>query len=76
LTDTLTIRVRDSFEPIMVEADFVAFINDLNIAAATGKQYVIATEANTGGQPVALETRNITAIRPAGSNEDAFIGGD
>jgi hypothetical protein len=47
----------------------------LNLAAAQGKQFVVATEVrDSETQPVALETRNITRIRVLDGIEDAFVG--
>lgn len=68
----LEIMVRDALEPVLIESDFIAFIQDLNVAAAKGLQYVIAQEAT--GNPVAFETRNITTIRPRGEDNAFFRG--
>jgi hypothetical protein len=71
---TLEITSRDTLDSTVVAGDFASFINDLNIAAAAGKQYVLCTEIRNGEHsPVALETRNITRIRDLGAH-DAFIG--
>ncbi len=67
---TLEITVRDLLEPIKIEAEMIGFINDMNIAAASGKHFVIAQEKDRG--PVAFETRNVTVIRDI--EEDAFLG--
>lgn len=70
----LEITSKGTLDATIVEGDFQTFINDLNLAAAQGKQFVVATEQRDGEtQPVALETRNITRIRVMGF-EDAFIG--
>lgn len=73
---TLEVTSRETLEPTIVASDFAQFVNDLNLAAAAGKQYVIATEVRDGREsPVALETRNIVRIRDLGENaEDAFVG--
>lgn len=71
---TLEITSRETLDPTLVSGDFPGFINDLNIAAAAGKQFVIATEIRDGQElNVALETRNITRIRDLGG-VDAYIG--
>lgn len=70
---TLEITLRQTMEPSVVEGDLVSFINDLNIAAAAGKQYIIATEILGGqGSPAAFETRSITRVREL-DDENAFL---
>lgn len=68
---TVEITVRDVVDPVQIEGDFAGFIADLNIAAASGKQFVICKEL--GGGPVAFETRNITIMRDA-EDDSSFIG--
>jgi hypothetical protein len=71
---TVEITLKSTMDPSYVVGDFATFINDLNLEAAAGKQYVIATEQRDGAtNPVAFETRNITRIREV-EVEDAFIG--
>lgn len=71
---TVEITLKNTLDPSYVAGDFATFINDLNIAAAASKQYVIATEIRDGTtNPVAFETRNITRIRDV-SNQDALLG--
>jgi hypothetical protein len=61
----------DVFEPVRLEGNFISFIQELNLAAAQGKQYVICSEL--GGGDIALETRAIKVIR--GMEEaDAYLG--
>jgi hypothetical protein len=70
----LEITSRDTLDETLIEGDFHSFINDLNIAAASGKQFVIAAEVREdGSEPVAFETRNITRIRVSEA-ERAFVG--
>lgn len=74
---TVEVTLKSTIDATYVEGEFVQFINDLNVAAAKGMQYVIATERRPDGTtaPVAFETRNITRIRAVqGDEEDAFIG--
>lgn len=66
----IEITSRDTLDPTIVEADMATLVNDLNIAAAAGKQFVILQEHGAGA--VALETRNITRMRER-EDEDAFI---
>jgi hypothetical protein len=71
----LEITSRDTLDTTVVTGEFVEFIQDLNLAAAQGKQFVVATEVrDSETQPVALETRNITRIRVLDGIEDAFVG--
>jgi hypothetical protein len=70
----LEVSLRDTLDATIVEGEFDAFISNLNIAAASGKQFVVAVEVRDDGtEPVAFETRNITRVRPV-SVEDAFVG--
>lgn len=72
---TVALTIDDSFHRILVTGDFAAFIGELNLAAAAGKQYVICTEV--GGTPVALDRHSIKAVRPAAEeSEDAYIRGN
>lgn len=70
------ITSRDTLDPTIIAGDFTKFLNDLNVAAVAGKQFVIATEVRADGEqaPVGLETRNITRIRPIDGYDDAFVG--
>jgi hypothetical protein len=61
---------RDSFETEIIEGDLVTLMNNLNIAAANGKQFAIL-DAENG--PVMVETRNIIKAKEA-SGSDAFVG--
>lgn len=71
---TVEVSLKSTLDPSYVVGDFTTFISDLNVAAASGKQYVIATEQRDGDTNlVAFETRNITRIREV-SDVDAFIG--
>lgn len=73
---TVEISLKSTMDATYVVGDFKDFINDLNLAAAKGMQYVIATERRFDGStaPIAFETRNITRIREV-QEDDAFIGG-
>lgn len=66
---SVEVTSQNTLDPTICEGNFLSLINDLNLAAATGKQFVILQELNGG--PVALETRAITRIREL---QDAFIG--
>lgn len=72
---TLELTIHGQIQPLYLEGDYATFINDLNLAAAQGKQYVLATEARPDGvtAPVGIETKSITLIRESDA-EDAFIG--
>jgi hypothetical protein len=72
---TVALTIQDSFNRVMVNGDFAAFIGELNLAAASGKQYVICTEIN--GNPVALDRHSIRAVRPATEeDENAYTSGN
>jgi hypothetical protein len=70
------IFLKSTLDTTYLVGDFVGFIHDLNIAAASGKQYVIATEQRADGSTnsVAFETTSITKIRDAEDVDRAFIG--
>lgn len=71
---TLEITSRNTLDPTVVAGEFASFVDSLNIAAASGKQFVIAAEVRGDEEThVALETRNITRVRDLGSI-GAFIG--
>jgi hypothetical protein len=73
---TVEVTSRDTFDATVVEGDFVQFVNDLNLAAAAGKQFVLFTEVRPDGStnPVALEARNITRAREVTGDSSDFIG--
>lgn len=72
---TVALTISDSFHRVLVNGDFASFVGELNLAAAAGKQYVICTEL--GGDPVALETKSIKAVRPANEeSEHAYLSGN
>lgn len=73
---TLEVTSRETLEPTLVAGKFEDFVTDLNIAAASGKVFVIATELRNGSERhVALETRNITRIRDLEDDDVPYIGG-
>ena len=71
----IEIHSRDQFQAVRVEGDFLETVQNLNLAGAQGKQFVIFTEE--GGNPVAIEAHNIIKLRPV--DEDVsmrgFMGG-
>lgn len=65
---------RDSLQTEILEGNLTQLVNDLNVAAANGKQFAIFMD--TDGKGVMVETRNITKAREIeGSGGHAFIGG-
>lgn len=72
MTALIEITSTGTLDPTIVEADMAALVYDLNIAAASGKQFIIMQEHGAGA--VALETRNITRMREIEGDADAFIG--
>lgn len=70
---SVALTMTDVFDPVRVQGDFPTFVNELNLAAAAGKQYVITREV--GGGDIALETKAIKVIRNQ-ENEDAYISGN
>jgi ABC-type microcin C transport system duplicated ATPase subunit YejF len=66
----LEITSRDTLDPTIMEGDLAELVNDLNLAAAKGKQFVVVTEKGSGN--TALETRNITRIREK-DGDNAFV---
>ncbi len=61
---------RDSLETEMIDGDIVTLTNNLNVAAANGKQFAIL-DTPTG--PVMVETKNIIKARQSDGKE-SFIG--
>lgn len=71
---TVEITSRDTLDPTICTGSFGSFVQELNLAAAAGHQYVVAKEIRADGEAhVALETRNITRIRDLGDS-DSLIG--
>lgn len=65
---------RDSLQTEILEGNITQLVNDLNVAAANGKQFAILTDAH--GKGVMVETRNIIKARDIeGNGGHAFIGG-
>lgn len=61
-------------EPTIVRGSMVDLLNELNLAAAKGHQFVLMEDLH--GMPVAFETRNIAKLRELEEDdEDAFLGG-
>lgn len=70
---TLRVTSRDTLEDTVIDGEMKQLLNDLNLAAAKGHQFMLASEPN--GDPVLLEVKNITRVRVSGEDEDvAFIG--
>lgn len=63
---------RDSLETETVEGTLVDLANNLNIAAANGKQFAIFDA--TDGEGVLVDTRSIIKAREQ-TAEDAFVSG-
>ena len=60
-----------ALDTVLIDGNFAAYVNDLNIAAASGKQYLIATEFKGGN--IALDTRKILIARDR-DDESIFVG--
>lgn len=66
------VQLRDALQSVHVVGNFGDFVNNLNIAVASGKQFIVMEEIGAG--PVAFETRNITLVRESEEDLNAFIG--
>jgi hypothetical protein len=66
---TIAIRMKGDINEILVPATFQQFVAELNVAGATGKQYVIMND--TDENPIALNTQNILTVRGVGADEEA-----
>jgi hypothetical protein len=53
--------MRGDIDEIMIPVHFSMFVQELNIAGATGKQYVILHDSDD--KQVALNTQNILSVR-------------
>lgn len=62
---------RNSLEPRRIQGDLISLVNDMNIAAASGKQFVVVQKED--GAPVAIQTQNITTMDQE-DESDAYIG--
>lgn len=66
----LTIDLRGGMAPVELDQDFTDMVNDLNVAAASGKLLVLAKRTN--GSPVAIAIPNILTITE--EDDSAFLG--
>jgi hypothetical protein len=71
----IEVTSRGVLETTRLQGSFDEFVSNLNIAAASGKQFVLATEARRDAEDdrVALNTQLIAVARPV-EVEDAFVG--
>jgi hypothetical protein len=67
---TVELWFRNTLDPERIEGDLTTLVNNLNIAAANGKQFTILD--GTMG-PVMVQTVNIVKAREV-SDDNAFIG--
>lgn len=69
---SIEITSRDSFEKTVIEGDFLALTNELNLAAAQGKQFVIFTEILPDGEttPCAVYVGNLIKARELPAREN------
>lgn len=58
---TVLLTMRGELEAVELEPDFVEFANDLNIAGAKGKEFMIAR--TTEGDNIAIAMHNILTVR-------------
>lgn len=66
---TVAIRMKGDIDEMRVPATFQVFVAELNVAGATGKQYVIMSDMN--GNSLAVNTQNILTAREIGVEEEA-----
>ncbi len=73
---TVEITHANTIEPTYIAGDFGAFVNEMQLAAAAGKRFVILTERRPDGSTgaVALDTGNMTRMRDMEDMRDAFVG--
>lgn len=65
----LAVMMRNQIDPIIIDGDYTATINNLNIASASGKKFILADLRD--GQNVAISIDNVNAIIE--QEDDAFI---
>lgn len=69
----IEVTSRGVLDTTTLAGSFPDFVNSLNIAAASGKQFVLAREVTEEGEDdVALNTELIAVARPV--DADAFVG--
>lgn len=69
----IAIRMKGDIDEIRVPATFQQFVAELNVAGATGKQYVIM--ADMDGHALALNTQNMLTVREIGADEELSMIG-
>ena len=67
---TVEMWFTDSLETEVVDGDLISLVNNLNVAAANGKQFAILDSPKG---PVMVQTRNILKAREI-DGEESFIG--
>lgn len=69
---TLQIEMRGKLDPINVPGNFQHFVDQLNLAAAKGMQYVILEDHD--GNNIALNQQNILTAREFDDDAVGMIG--
>ncbi len=69
---SIALVLSDTFETVRIEGDLKTLLGELNLAAASGKQYVISRDLN--GESVLIDRNAIKMAREISEDEDAHIG--
>lgn len=67
----IAVTMRGMLEPILIKEDFQTAVTDMNIAAASGKEFLLANSVDGGA--IAMALHNILSIREV-EEDDALIG--
>ena len=69
---TVSLWISGQLEPERVEGDLLKLVGNLNIAAATGKQYALLKGED--GEPFMVQTKLITKAKEAYDDTTSYIG--
>lgn len=69
---TLAIKMRGEIDEILIPASFDVFVANLNVAGASGKQFVILSDVDD--HPVAFNMPNVLTVREIDDLSPGMIG--
>ena len=69
---TVSLWISGQLEPERVEGDLLKLLDNLNIAAATGKQYALLEGED--GEVFMVQTKLITKAKEADDDTTSYIG--
>ena len=65
------VSLKGTFDVVVLDEDFAGIANTLNMAGASGRQFVVADQLD--GEPILISLNQILTIREVDNEEDALI---